>query len=173
LLHVLCDISAVGKINLLASEMAKKIIEDEIQTTLDKEIGEMDAGFKIEQFAIDDFTVPFASGSNDIDAMVIVPCSMKTLAGIASGFSNNLILRSADVMLKERKKLILVPRETPLNLIHLSNMLKLTKCGAVILPAMPAFYFKPKTILDLVDFIIAKILVQLKLNHPIIKKWGK
>ena len=113
-----------------------------------------------------------ASGSVAIDAMIICPCSMGTLGRVAHGFSIGLIERAADVALKEGRALLLVPRETPLSQIHLENMLSLARAGAVILPASPGFYHRPKSIADLVDFVVGKILCRLSLAHPLIKSWG-
>ncbi len=118
------------------------------------------------------FSAP-ASGSHAPDAMVVCPASGGSLSAISVGASNNLIERAADVMLKERKPLILVPRETPLSMIHLKNMLALTEAGAIILPASPGFYNEPKTIEDLIDFIVARIVDHIGLAHTIAPKWGK
>jgi flavin prenyltransferase len=118
-------------------------------------------------------TASVASGSFLTQGMVIVPCTMKTLAGIANGYSENLLERAADVTIKEGRKLILVPRETPLSPIHLENMLKLARIGVMISPPMPAFYIKPLTILQLVDHQVARIIDQLGLEHHLIKRWGE
>ncbi len=123
-------------------------------------------------FGEQEWTAPPASGNNAIDAMVVCPCSMGALSAIATGASNNLIERAADVMLKERKRLILVPRETPYSVIHLENMLTLSRIGAVIVDANPGFYNVPDSIDDLVDFVVAKILDQLLIEHSLIPKWG-
>ncbi len=105
--------------------------------------------------------------------MIIMPCSMGTAGRIAAGLSGNLLERAADVMLKERRRLILVPRETPFNTIHLENLLRLSRAGAVVLPAMPGFYHGPKTIDDLVDFVVGKVLDQLDVEHVLFERWGE
>ena len=124
-------------------------------------------------FGEDEWTAQTASGGGLVDAMVVCPCSMGALSAIATGASNNLIERSADVMLKERRKLIVVPRETPYSDIHLENMLKLSRMGAVILCANPGFYNKAETIDDLIDFVVAKILDQLNVDHQLQPRWGE
>jgi len=120
----------------------------------------------------DDLFCSVASGSSAPDAVVLCPCSMGTLARVAAGTSGNLIERAADVMLKERRPLLLVPRETPLSDIHLENMLKLSRAGARIIPAMPAFYGRPESVLDLVDFMVGKIMDQLGIENDLYKRWG-
>lgn len=123
--------------------------------------------------AQDDWFAPPASGSSAISAMVVCPCSGGSLSAIATGASNNLIERAADVALKERRSLILVPRETPLSEIHLEQMLKLTRMGAVILPAMPGFYQQPQSVADLIDFVVARILGQLQIEQQLLPPWGE
>ena len=113
-----------------------------------------------------------ASGSARNAGMVICPCSMGTLSAISVGATRSLVERAADVMLKERRRLVLVPRETPLSAIHLQNMLRLTRAGAVILPAAPGFYNKPETIQELVDFVVARVLDQLDVEHSLSRRWG-
>ncbi len=124
-------------------------------------------------FGREQWFAPVASGSGAPGAMVVCPCSTGTLSAIAIGASNNLIERAADVALKERRQLILVPRETPFSEIHLTNMLSLTKMGAVILPAAPGFYHQPECIQDLIDFIVARILMQLGMSQDLMPLWGE
>jgi 4-hydroxy-3-polyprenylbenzoate decarboxylase len=114
---------------------------------------------------------PFASGSNAPDAMVVIPCSMGTLGRIAHGLSEDVLLRAADVVLKERKKLILVPRETPLNLIHVKNFDLLIQAGAMILPANPSFYARPQTVEQVVDSVVARVLDHLGVAHKLVARW--
>ncbi|WP_345572476.1 non-oxidative hydroxyarylic acid decarboxylases subunit B [Nonomuraea rosea] len=118
-----------------------------------------------------DQAAPISSGSFRTDGMVVVPCSMKTLAGIRTGYADGLIARAADVCLKERRRLVLVPRETPLNEVHLDNMLALTRMGATILPPVPAFYTRPASLQDLVDHLATRILDQLGLAVPDARRW--
>lgn len=113
-----------------------------------------------------------ASGSFNFDSMIILPCSMGTLAEVSTGLAKNLLCRAADVALKENRRLIIVPREAPFNAIHLENMLKLSRLGVTILPAMPGFYHIPKTMEDLIDFVVGKILDSLSIKNTLFKKWG-
>ncbi|NOZ59793.1 MAG: UbiX family flavin prenyltransferase [Euryarchaeota archaeon] len=144
----------------IISDAARKILKHEAK------------GAELRCYSEHEIEAPFSSGSHRVDAMVVIPCSMKTLAAIANGYAGNLITRSADVMLKERRRLVLVPRETPLNAIHLENMLKLARLGAVILPAMPAFYHQPESIDDLLGFIAGKVLDALGIEHGLYRRWG-
>jgi 4-hydroxy-3-polyprenylbenzoate decarboxylase len=123
-------------------------------------------------FGREDWMAPVASGSNPADAMVICPCSMGTLAAVAHGLADNLIERAADVMLKERRPLVLVPRETPFSVIHLENMLALARAGAAIVPPSPGFYDRPEAVTDLVDFVVARVLDQLAVPHRLGPRWG-
>jgi len=124
-------------------------------------------------FGRQQWTAPVASGTNPPDAMVVCPCTTGTLATIASGMSQDLIDRAADVALKEGRKLILVIRETPFTAIHLENMLRLSRAGAVIMPANPGFYFRPETIDEIVDFMVARVLDHLDVPHTLMQRWGE
>lgn len=128
---------------------------------------------QIRCFGREDWLAPVASGSGAPSAMVICPCSTGTLSAVATGASNNLIERAADVALKERRQLVLVPRETPLSAIHLEHMLALSRLGAVVLPAAPGFYHRPSSVEALVDFIVARILNQLGIAHTLMPRWGE
>jgi 4-hydroxy-3-polyprenylbenzoate decarboxylase len=152
--------------HLIISKAAEKVIEYELGMA--KEDLEKLADHV---YDVDDWSSPVVSGSFKTDGMIIIPCSMKTLAGIAHGYSDNLVLRAADVTLKEKRRLILVPRETPLNVVHLRNMLELAKQGVVIVPAMPAYYHKPKDIDDQVGFVVGKVLDLLEMKHTLYKRW--
>ena len=129
--------------------------------------------FPFRRYAVDDFASPFASGSALWDAVVAIPCSVGRLASIAHGVGDDLISRAADVALKERRKLVLVVRETPLSHIHLENMLAVTRAGAVVLPAAPSFYFRPATVEALADTVVARVLDQLGIAHSLVPRWAE
>ncbi|MEM2933379.1 MAG: UbiX family flavin prenyltransferase [Methanocellales archaeon] len=154
--------------HFIVSKNAKQIIKIESNKTIE-EIKAL-ANYSYEE---DELLAPIASGSFELDAMVIIPCSMKTLAAIANGYADNLITRAADVCLKEERRLILVTRETPLSTMHLENMLKARKAGAIIMPASPAFYIKYEKVEDLIDFIVGRVLDLLHLEHSLYKRWGE
>ncbi len=164
LLEILHSINI--KTYLIISEWAKKNIAIETDKTL--EYVKSLCAVNYENFKLD---ASVSSGSFLHDGMVIVPCSMKSLSSIANGYDDTLISRAASVTLKESRKLFLVPRETPLSRIHLENMIKLQDAGAIILPAMPGFYHKPRTINEIVDHLVGKILDQLKIKHDLFKRW--
>lgn len=155
------------EVHLITSSTSHQLLKHELGITKDDLTRLVDHAYNN-----DDLSAPLSSGSFTTDGMVIVPCSMKTLAGIAHGYSENLILRAADVTLKEQRKLIVVPRETPLTAIHLRNLLELATLGVIILPAMPAFYPNPTTIDALVDIVIGKILDALNVPHDLFKRWA-
>ena len=150
---------------LVVSDSAKKVIAHECQKEFDN------IKSKIKVYPEDKIEADIASSSFDVDAMIVCPCSMKTLAAISIGYADNLITRCADVMIKEKKKLILVPREMPLSAIHLENMLKLSRLGVTIMPACPAWYHKPKDLEEMINFVVGKILDQLKIENSLFKRW--
>jgi 4-hydroxy-3-polyprenylbenzoate decarboxylase len=133
--------------------------------------GDMREELGAKVWGVRDYNAPFASGSAGWNAMVVVPCSMGTVARIAHGISDSLLTRAADVMLKERRTLIVVPRETPLSLVHLENLMLLARAGALILPAMPSFYGKPESVGDVVDTVVARVMDHLGLDAPFAKRW--
>ena len=134
--------------------------------------GDLVGSVGVPVWAQHDYRAPFASGSAGWHAMAVVPCSMGTAARIAHGTSDSLLTRAADVMLKERRTLVVVPRETPLGLIQLENLASLARAGAIVLPAMPSFYGKPATLDDLVDTVVGRVLDQLGLEHDLLRRWG-
>jgi 4-hydroxy-3-polyprenylbenzoate decarboxylase len=135
--------------------------------------GRPHAIYPFKKYGLRDFRAPFASGSAGWDAMVVIPCSTGGLARIAHGISDDLVGRAADVMMKERRKLVLVVRETPLSAIHLENMLTVTRAGAVVLPASPSFYSKPETLDSLLDTVVGRVLDQLGLPNKLMPRWGE
>jgi len=153
--------------HLIISDTAKKLIEHETSYSV-KDVEKL----ATKVYGYRDFFAPIASGSFRTKGMVIIPCSMKTLAGVASGYSDNLMLRAADTCLKERRKLVLVARETPLSLIHIENMRKVTLAGGVVLPPVLTLYSKPKKIEDVVDHIIGKALDAIGIENKVYKRWA-
>jgi 4-hydroxy-3-polyprenylbenzoate decarboxylase len=150
--------------------MMLKGSETDIQYALEKHLEAKER--QVTFFDEDNMYAPIASGSVKVDAMVVIPCSMKALASIAHGFASNLIERAADVMLKEKRKLIIVPRETPLSVIHLRNMLRLAEAGCHVIPAMPAFYHHPKRVSDMVDFVAGRVLDSMGVENDLSPRWG-
>jgi len=176
-----CLLAAGAQVRLLYSAAAQVVAKQECALTLPAQPREavrlLSERYRareaqLEVYAREDWLSPVASGSNPGDAMAICPCSMGTLGAVAAGLADNLIERAADVMLKERRPLVLVPRETPLSTIHLENMLRLARAGAVILPPAPGFYTEPQTIGDLVDFVVARVLDHLAVPHELVERWG-
>ncbi len=171
---------AEGQVTLLLTNAGRQVLAYEIGLELSESSQECSrqikqhfkAGDNLQFCAIHDFFNPVASGSSAPDAVVICPCSMGTVGRIAAGLSDNLLERVADVALKENKQLLLVPRETPFNQIHLENLLRLSKAGAQILPAMPGFYQQPETVADLVNFVVGKVLDSIGVEHQLFKRWG-
>jgi 4-hydroxy-3-polyprenylbenzoate decarboxylase len=177
-----CLLAADCKVYLMISSAAEVVIRTETDLDLPRDIEEQQALLcdmfdtsedQLQLLAKDDWFAAVASGSSSPSSMVICPASGGTLSAIAHGASNNLIERAADVALKERRKLIVVPRETPYSEIHLENMLKLTQMGVVVLPASPGFYMQPRSVEELIDFIVARILDQLGIPQNLMPRWGE
>jgi flavin prenyltransferase len=169
--HLEVVVSDYGR-RLLRDELGDGASVDRLREYLVGTYGERASKGTYTIFSNKDLGATIASGSHNCEAMVIVPCSMKTLAGVAHGLSRNLIERAADVMLKERRRLVLVPRETPMSLPQLRNMVLCAEAGAMIMPAMPAFYQMPKTLDDLASFMAGKILAALGFPHDLYAQWG-
>jgi 4-hydroxy-3-polyprenylbenzoate decarboxylase len=155
--------AAAHEVHLVMSAHAKQVATTELDAF------QVPAGIK--QHSENDLNVPFVSGSARFDAMVVIPCSMATLGRIASGTGESALLRAADVFLKERRKLIIVPRETPWNLIQARNIVTLLEAGAVVLPAIPSFYSRPKSVIDVVDTVVWRVLDQMGLPNPSAYRW--
>lgn len=176
-----CLLKAEVRVWFLISKAGQLVLATETDLAMPSRPAEMAAWLserfntppdRLTVFSREDWMSPVASGSHRAQAMVICPCTTGSLAAIAQGNSDNLIERAADVMIKEGRPLIMVPRETPLSAIHLENMLKLARLGVTILPANPGFYHKPLRIEELIDFIVARILDQLHIEHALLPRWG-
>jgi polyprenyl P-hydroxybenzoate and phenylacrylic acid decarboxylases len=177
-----CLLAEGVRVQLLYSQVAQIVARQEMDLALPSRPAEAEqllaerfgpAPGQLKVYGREEWFAPPASGSNPPDAMVICPCTMGTLAAVAAGLSKDLIERAADVVLKEGRKLILVPRETPFSQIHLENMLRLARAGAVILPPNPGFYNRPQSVAELVDFVVARILDQLGVPHALTARWGE
>jgi 4-hydroxy-3-polyprenylbenzoate decarboxylase len=176
-----CLLAADRRVYLMVSQAAQVVVNMETDLRLPGHPDEMRRylvghfGARAEQlqvFGRQQWTAPVASGSNPPEALVICPCTSGTLASVANGICDDLIDRAADVALKERRKLILVVRETPFSSIHLENMLRLSRAGAIIMPANPGFYFRPRSVVDIIDFMVARILDHLGVPHELSARWG-
>ncbi len=176
-----CLLNGGQRVHLVYSQAAQIVAKQEMglvlpsrpqdaERMLVERLGEFSGALRV--FGRDDWYAPMASGSNPGDAMVICPCTMGTLGKIAAGISDDLIARAADVMLKEKRTLILAPREMPFSAIHLENMLKLAHAGAVIMPPNPGFYYMPASVQDMVDFVVARILDHLGVPNTLLPRWG-
>jgi 4-hydroxy-3-polyprenylbenzoate decarboxylase len=177
-----CLVQAGHDVLLVYSQAAQIVAKQELGLSLPARAADAErmlierypaARGRLKVFGRDDWNAPIASGSNPPDAMIVCPCSMGTLAAIAAGLADNLIERAADVALKEGRRLVLVPRETPFSALHLENMLKLARLGCAIIPPSPGFYHRPENIQDLVDFVVARILDNLGVEHALVARWGE
>lgn len=178
-----CLLESGCKVQLLYSQASQVVARQELEFDLPSRPSDAKASLlarlpaaTAENLAVygrEEWFAPVASGSNPPDAMVVCPCSMGTLAAIAQGLADNLIERAADVVMKEGRKLVLVPRETPFSAIHLENMLRLSRAGAVILPPSPGFYHHPQSVQDIVDFVVARVMDQIGVPHTLMQRWGE
>ena len=177
-----CLLAAECRVQLLYSQVAQVVARQEMALDLPAKASEAQALLRqryaalpgtLDVYAREQWFAPVASGSNPPDAMVVCPCTVGTLAAIAQGLASSLIERAADVVLKEGRKLVLVPRETPFSAIHLENMLRLSRAGAVILPPNPGFYHHPQSVQDIVDFVVARVLDQIAVPHALMQRWGE
>jgi len=177
-----CLLEAGTPVYLMVSKAAQIVLSMETDLTVPAKSAETARYFtelynanagQLEVFSQEQWTAPIASGSHKAQSMVVCPCTTGTLAAIANGNSDNLLERAADVMLKEKRQLIMVVRETPFSQIHLENMLRLSQAGATIMPANPGFYHKPEKLEDIIDFMVARILDHLKINHNLQPRWGE
>jgi len=174
-------LAAGGEVTLLLTNAGRQVTTFETGLELPEAFAECSATLQcyfranphFAHVALDDFFAPVASGTAAPDAVVICPCSMGTAGRIAAGLSENLLERVADVAMKERRELILVPRETPFNQIHLENLLRLSRAGVHILPAMPGFYQHPQSVAEMVNFVVGKVLDSLQIEHQLFKRWGR
>ena len=176
-----CLLEAGCRVQLVYSQVAQIVAKQEMGLELPSRAADAQVFFRARYAALtgvldvygrEEWFSPVASGSSPPDAMVVCPCTMGSLASIAHGMAGNLIERAADVVLKEGRKLVLVPRETPFSIIHLENMLRLARAGAVIRPPSPGYYHHPKRVEDLLDFVVARILDQLEVPHSLMQRWG-
>ena len=154
------------EVHVVLSNYAQQVISEELPDGLQLQPG-------VTSHNVKSMNAPFASGSNPADVMVVIPCTMGTMGRIAHGYSSDVLLRAADVILKEKKKLILVPRETPLSLVHVKNMELLLLAGATILPANPSFYAKPQTITEVVDTVVARVLDHIGVANKLAPRWAE
>ncbi|MES2772200.1 MAG: flavin prenyltransferase UbiX [Pseudomonadota bacterium] len=176
-----CLLAAGCHVQLLYSQVAQIVAKQEMEIQLPAQAAAARSALlerypglpgSLAVYGREEWFAPMASGSNPPDAMVVCPCTMGTLAAIAQGLANQLIERAADVVIKEGRKLVLVPRETPFSVIHLENMLRLARAGVVILPPNPGFYQQPKNLEAIIDFVVARILDQLAVPHDLMQRWG-
>lgn len=177
-----CLLDADIPVYLMVSKAAQIVLSMETELSVPAKSAEMERFFtelykaevgQVKVFSQEQWTAPIASGSHNALSMVVCPCTTGTLAAIANGNSDNLLERAADVMLKEKRQLIMVVRETPFSQIHLENMLRLSQAGATIMPANPGFYHKPETLDDIIDFMVSRILDHLKVDHNLLPRWGE